>query len=200
MKKKTILGIVVALVFSILVGMVFIFMVSKNQGSKKRKETLRQEIKGLKRKLAFSSDPDRNLAKAQAAESKSDWKNALFYYNFLSANLPVEDPRKGYAYFKKAECYYNLDDLARARTTLEFALNHYPDMSQADRALFLMAQIYIKAEEYDNANRTYNTIIRIFPYRAEEAKNLQAQLPAAGLKAQQDAREKKQPGVIPAKP
>jgi len=127
----------------------------------------------------------------------TNWNNALFYYNFLAGSLPQVDPRKGYSYYKEALCYYNLNDFPRARTTLEFALNHYPDMSAADNALFLMDQVYIKFGEFENADKTYNTIIRVFPYRAEEAKKLQRQWPEAVLNARQ---EKNTPRVAPIKP
>jgi len=198
MKKNTILGIVAAVVFCIAVGMVFVFLAAKDLKSKHRKDSLKNEIRNLQRKLAFTNDPDRNLRKAQEAEGKSDWQNALFYYRFLAESLHETDPRKGFAYYKEAQSYYNLNDYGRARRTLEFALNHYPDMSQTDKALFLMAQIYIKFGEFTNAYKTYNTIIRLYPYRAEEAKQLQQQLPEVTKKLQEEKKET--PRVVPTKP
>jgi len=198
MKKNTILGIVVAVVFCITIGMVFVFLAAKDLKTKRQKESLKNEIKKLHRKLAFTNDPDRNMRKAQEAEGKADWKNALYYYRFLAESLHDTDPRKGFAYYKEAQCYYNLNDYGRARLTLEYGLNHYPDMSQADKALFLMAQIYIKSGEFTNAYKTYNAIIRLFPYRAEEAKQLQQQLPEVTKKLQEE--KKNTPRVVPTKP
>jgi len=198
MKKNTILGIVVAVVFCITIGMVFVFLAAKDRKSKRQKESLKNEIKKLHRKLAFTSDPERNMRRAQEAEGKADWGNALYYYRYLAESLQETDPRKGFSYYKEAQCYFNLNDYSRARRTLEYALNHYPDMSQTDNALFLMAQIYIKVGEFTNAYKTYNTIIRLYPYRAEEAKQLQQQLPEATKKLQVE--KKNPPGAAPTKP
>lgn len=190
MKRKTILGTAVVLVLSIITGVAFVY-VAKDYRAKKRREQFKKEVSQLKRKLAFSSDPDRNLARAEKSEAKSDWKNALYYYDFLANNLPPTDPRKGYAFYKKALCYYNLNDIPRAKSSVEYALNHFPDMSQTDQALFLIAKIYINLEQYGNADKTYQTIIRIFPHRAEEAKKMRAMLPGDAVKAQQEAQDKR---------
>ena len=78
---------------------------------------------------------------------------------------------------KKRSAFTIWGNTKRPRTNLEYALNHFPDMPSLDNALFLMAQIYTKVGDFDKADKTYNTIIRMFSFRAEEAKNLKAQLP-----------------------
>jgi TolA-binding protein len=199
MNRKTILGVIVALLFCTIIAGAFIILAEKKQHARREKESFKEEVRKLQRKLAFnSSDPDRNFTKAKNAEGRSDWEDALYYYKFLAGSLPENDPRKGYSYYKEAQCYYNLNDFGRARRSLEFSLNHYPDSPQTDSALFLMAQIYLKFGEFTNAYKTYGAIMRIFPYRADEAKKLQDQLPEVTKKLQEE--QKKAPGVAPIKP
>ncbi len=134
-------------------------------------------LNGIKRKLAYTSDPKRLLKKAGEAEGRGDWGEALTWYNLLTTNLGEQDPRKGFVYYRKAYCLFQLGDYPKARTAMEYGLNHCRDMPQLDDALFLMARIYSKIGDFDLTNKTYNTIIKMFPARSEEAKKLQSQLP-----------------------
>jgi outer membrane protein assembly factor BamD (BamD/ComL family) len=141
------------------------------------KQTTEKPPEVLERKLAFTNDPDRILALATSSEGKGDWKEAAKLYSLLSHNVSNYDNRKGYAEYRIALCYYNLQDYARAKDQLEYALNNFPDMPQVDSALFLMAKIYCKVGDFAKAEKTYNTIIRMFSFRADEAKILKAKLP-----------------------
>jgi len=193
MKNKAIIGIIAGVIFCILAGLGFFFLGVRKPPEEPAQPGLPGQIKNIKRKLAWTSDPDRNLRKAETAEARGDWKGALYYYNYLAKTLPMEDPRKGYASYKEALCYYNLGDYVRARRSLEFALNLFPDMPQIDRALFLMAQIYTKFGDFTLADKTYNTIIRMFPSAAQEAKEKQQQLP------QQSREQKQEQKAVPQK-
>ena len=133
--------------------------------------------KKVQRKLAYTSDPTRLMDRAINAETKGEFKEAIIWYDLARLNLNDTDPRKGVVYRRKAYCYYNLGDYPRARKTLEYGLNHYRNMPDLDDALFLMAKIYEKMGDFELARKTYNTIIRMFPPRQEEAKKLQSQLP-----------------------
>lgn len=133
--------------------------------------------KTLQRKLAYSSDPSRLLEKAREAEARYDYKTALEWYNILLKNLREDDLRRGTVYYRRAFCYYQLEDYVRAKNTMEYGLNHYPDMLELDDALFLMAKIYTRLGDFEPADKTYNTIIRLFPQRADEARQAQSQLP-----------------------
>jgi len=133
--------------------------------------------KNIQRKLAYTSDPARLLKKAEDAETKGEFREAIIWYDLARLNLNERDPRKGFAYYRKANCYYNMADYPKARETLEYALNHYRSMPELDNALFLIAKIYEKMGDFELARKTYNTIIRMFPPREEEAKKLQSQLP-----------------------
>jgi len=177
MKKKAILGVIAALIFVAASLAVFGYFFMKKPAPSKSQAELQKQIGKLERKLAFTGDPDRNMEKAQAAEGRADWEGALYYYKWLGNSLPERDPRKGWAIYKEAFCYYNMGNYQLAQQTLEFALNHYPEMAQVDSALFLMAQIYSKLGNFDYADKTYDTLIRMFPNRGEEAGQKKAQLP-----------------------
>jgi tetratricopeptide (TPR) repeat protein len=197
MKKNTVLGIVAAIAFCAVVALAFYFLAHKNKPGHGKTQA-GQASHAPQRKLAFSGDPDRNIEKAQEAEGKGDWASALYYYRYLSESLPDKDLRKGWATYKEALCLYNQGSFEAAKTDSEYALNHFPDMPSVDNALFLMAQIYTKLGDFDEADKTYNTIIRMFAFRADEAKNLKAQLPQNQTNKGQN--QGPQPRTVPAKP
>ncbi len=147
------------------------FLPSKNPAANKASTQV------LQRKLAYTSDPGALMKRAAQAESKGDWKGALDWYKIVIGSMNDTDPRKGYAYYRKAYCSFQLQDYEQAQKSLEYGLNNFPQMSNMDDALFLMAQIYVKQGNFDYAYKTYNTIIKMFPRRADEARKLQSQLP-----------------------
>jgi len=177
MRRKYLLGAAVALVFTLAFLSVFFYFFMKKTPSSRSQGELQQQIRTLERKLAFTGDPDRNMERALSAEGRGDLEGALYYYKWLGKSLPEKDPRKGWAIYKEASCYYEMGNYLLAQQTLEYALNHYPGMAQVDSALFLMARIYIKLGNFDYADKTYDTLIRMFPNRAEEARQKKAQLP-----------------------
>ena len=197
MKKNTVLGILAAVAFCAVVALAFYLLAYKNKPGHGKTQA-GQASQTLQRKLAFSGDPDRNIENAQAAEGRGDWDSALYYYRYLSQSLPDKDMRKGWATYKEALCLYNKGSFEAAQINLEYALNHFPDMPSVDNALFLMAQIYTKLGDFDKADKTYNTIIRMFDFRADEAKSLKAQLPQNQTNKGQN--QGPQPRTVPAKP
>jgi len=176
MRAKASLKIVLALALS--AGLALgIYFGATHYFANTKKSPGTKSYKTLKRKLAYTSDPRQLLEKARESEGRADWEGALAWYNILVNNLRDDDPRKGLVYHRRAFCYYQLEDYPRARVSMEYGLNHFRDLPQVDSALFLMAQIYSKLGDFELADKTYNTIIKMFPHRAEEAKNLQSQLP-----------------------
>jgi|GEM_PF-3097160 tetratricopeptide (TPR) repeat protein len=177
MNRKQIIKIV--LVFIICAGTAIAIYFGAIHHFSREKKTIAKKYDSskIKRKLAYTSDPVQLMQKASDAEALKDWKQALQWYYILLQNLSDTDPRKGMAYHRRAFCFYQLGQYEQAKNTLEFGLNNFPDMPDLDEALFLMAKIYTNLKQYELAYKTYNTIIRMFPARAEEAKQLQSQLP-----------------------
>jgi len=181
-KNKSIIGFIIVVIFCAIIALTFYFLQTKDHKGQIRTKPKTQEVKS---KLAFTTDPDKLREQALKAEAMSNWESALSWYNLLFMNLAQSDSTRGWVAYRQAFCYYNLGVLLQAKERLEYALNNYPNMPEVDNALFLIAQIYAKIGEFENAYKTYNTIIRLFPNRAEEAKAKQSQLPSLVQKPEQ---------------
>jgi len=193
MKKRTVRGLIVGAILCVAAGGVFLFIYLKDHpGSKKPAPGKAGEIR---RKLAFTGDPEKNMELAQKYEAEGDFDRALYHYQFLAKSLPERDMRKGWASYKEAFCYYQKGNYPLAKLTLEYALNKDPEMPSIEDALFLMAEIYARLREFDKADKTYNTIIRLFAHRAAEAKALQKLLPQYQTDPQKTGTP--QPSVVP---
>ena len=176
MNRSTLAGIVVAFLLTLAIGISGVIFLS-HQKPRTKKAPIKElsEISG--RKIAYISDPDYLIREAEKAEKKGDWQEALMWYRLATYNLAKGDAIRGYVQYRKAYCRYQLGDYVGALGVLEWTLNHYQAFPHLDDALFLMAQLYTKVGDFEKAYKTYNTIIRIFPSRAEEAKSKQKNLP-----------------------
>jgi len=185
-KNKTLIGLVCAVIFCAIIAITFYFLHTKDQKKPTSTKPVAQpKTQEPDRKLAFTIDPDKLRERALEAEALANWESALRWYNLLFINLAQSDSTRGWVAYRQALCYYNLGVLLQAKERLEYGLNNYPNMPEVDNALFLIAQIYAKIGEFENAYKTYDTIIRLFPNRAEEAKAKQSQLPSSVQKPQQ---------------